>query len=120
MEITRADFVGVPSTDFDRTMAFYVDTLGLRRDQHSRSEFWVGEQCFTLWNPEWVGMEFAPSTTSQITLHVADVREARAELEAKGVEFEGEVFDTGVCHFAFFSDPDGNRLALHNRYEPYE
>jgi predicted enzyme related to lactoylglutathione lyase len=120
VEITRADFVGVPSTDFDRTMAFYVDTLGLRRDEHSPSEFWVGGQCFTLWKPEWVGMEFAPATTSQITLHVDDVVAARAELEAKGVEFDGEVFDTGVCLFAFFFDPDGNRLALHNRYKPYE
>jgi catechol 2,3-dioxygenase-like lactoylglutathione lyase family enzyme len=120
VEITRADFVGIPSTDFDRARAFYVDTLGLRRDAHSQTEFWAGDQCFTLWKPEWVGMEFAPATTSQITLHVADVPEARAELEAKGVEFEGEIFDTGVCHFAFFFDPDGNRLALHNRYRPYE
>jgi predicted enzyme related to lactoylglutathione lyase len=120
VEITRADFVGIPSTDFERTMTFYVNTLGLRRDEHSRSEFWVGEQCFTLWNPEWVGIEFAPSKTSQITLHVADVAAAREELEGKGVEFEGDIFDTGVCHFAFFSDPDGNRLALHNRYKPYE
>ncbi len=55
-----------------------------------------------------------------IALHVDDVPAARAELERKGVEFEGETVDTGVCHFAFFSDPDGNSLALHNRYKPYE
>ena len=55
-------------------------------------------------------MEFAPSTTSQIALHVADVAAARAELEAKGVEFDGEILDTGVCHMAFFNDPDGNSL----------
>jgi len=24
----------------------------------------------------------------------------------------------GVCHMAFFSDPDGNALMLHNRYAP--
>ena len=45
---------------------------------------------------------------------------ARAELEAKGVEFEGETFDTGVCHMAFFQDPDGNALMLHRRYKPRE
>jgi hypothetical protein len=28
-------------------------------------------------------------------------------------------FDTGVCHMAFFSDPDGNDLMLHHRYAPY-
>jgi hypothetical protein len=44
---------------------------------------------------------------------------ARAELEAKGVEFDGETFDTGVCHMANFTDPDGNPLTLHKRYAPY-
>jgi hypothetical protein len=28
--------------------------------------------------------------------------------------------DTGVCHMAFFTDPDGNDLMLHSRYAPYE
>jgi len=41
-----------------------------------------------------------------------------AELEAKGVEFSGETFDTGVCHMALFRDPDGNDLMLHHRYAP--
>jgi hypothetical protein len=42
----------------------------------------------------------------------------RAELESRGVEFAGGTLDTGVCHFAFFEDPDGNRLMLHRRYAP--
>jgi predicted enzyme related to lactoylglutathione lyase len=53
-------------------------------------------------------------------MHVEDVEAARAELEAKGVVFDGETFDTGVCHMAFFSDPDGNNLMLHHRYAPRE
>ena len=24
--------------------------------------------------------------------------------------------DSGVCHMAFFKDPDGNALMFHNRY----
>ena len=47
-----------------------------------------------------------------------DVAEVRAELEAKGVEFSGDILDTGVCHMAFFTDPDGNDLMLHHRYAP--
>ena len=47
-----------------------------------------------------------------------DVEEARAELEAKGVVFDGDILDTGVCHMAFFRDPDGNALMLHRRYAP--
>jgi hypothetical protein len=44
------------------------------------------------------------------------VAEARAKLEAAGVAFDGEILDTGVCHMAFFKDPDGNALMLHRRY----
>jgi hypothetical protein len=33
--------------------------------------------------------------------------------------FDGETFDSGVCHMATFADPDGNQLVLHNRYAPY-
>ena len=35
---------------------------------------------------------------------------ARTALEAKGVTFVVEMLDSGVCHQAFFSDPDGNPL----------
>ena len=38
-------------------------------------------------------------------------------LEASGVEFI-HAFDSGVCHNAFFRDPDGNALMLHLRYAP--
>jgi hypothetical protein len=36
--------------------------------------------------------------------------------EAQGVGFHGETMDSGVCHMAHFSDPDGNALMFHNRY----
>ena len=64
-------------------------------------------------------MEFAPHDASP-ALHVDDVEAARSDLEAKGVEFRGETMDTGVCHMAFFADPDGNGLMLHNRYAPQD
>ena len=67
-----------------------------------------------------MGMEFAPQKNAHPALHVDDVAAARAELEAKGVEFTGDTFDTGVCHMALFTDPDGNDLMLHHRYAPYE
>jgi hypothetical protein len=34
------------------------------------------------------------------------------------VEFRADTLDTGVCHMAFFEDPDGNALMLHHRYAP--
>jgi predicted enzyme related to lactoylglutathione lyase len=42
----------------------------------------------------------------------------RAKLEEAGVEFFGEIRDTGVCHMAFFQDTEGNALMLHRRYAP--
>ena len=52
--------------------------------------------------------------------NVDDIETSRAELEAKGVQFVGETFDTGVCKMALFRDPDGNDLMLHHRYAPRE
>ena len=116
--ITKLDFVGIPSTDSERSRAFYVDTLGLRPDPNARFECWAGEVCFGIWEPARLGKEFVPQKNAHPALHVDDVAAARAELEAKGVEFEGETFNTGVCHMALFTDPDGNDLMLHRRYAP--
>ena len=116
--VTGVDFVAVPSTDWKRSQAFYVDTLGLRPDETGKGEFWVGGTCFGIYEPTQFGMEFAPQKTAHLALHVDDIAAARTELEAKGVEFNGETLDTGVCHMAFFADPDGNNLMLHGRYAP--
>ena len=117
--IRKIDVVGIPSTDGERSRAFYVDTLGLRPDENARYEFWAGDTCFAIWYPEQFGVEYQPQANSIVLLQVDDVATARAELEAKGVQFEGETFDTGVCHMANFTDPDGNPLTLHKRYAPY-
>jgi catechol 2,3-dioxygenase-like lactoylglutathione lyase family enzyme len=120
IEVERVDFVAVPSRDGERSRQFYGETLGLRPDPKMRFEFWAGEVCFGIWEPERRGMPFAPSKNGHIALRVADVAEARKELEARGVAFNGETIDTGVCHMALFEDPDGNDLMLHRRYAPYE
>jgi catechol 2,3-dioxygenase-like lactoylglutathione lyase family enzyme len=116
--ITKLDFVGVPSRDAERSRSFYIDTLGLRPDEKGKFEFWVGETCFGIYEPESYGMEFHAQKSAHPALHVDDVAAAKAELEGKGVEFFGDILDTGVCHMAFFADPDGNNLMLHSRYAP--
>jgi catechol 2,3-dioxygenase-like lactoylglutathione lyase family enzyme len=116
--ITKVDFIGIPSQDAERSRAFYVDTLGLKPDGKARFEAWAGDTCFAIWEPEKVGFDFVPERNPTAALHVDDVAAARADLESKGVEFRGETFDTGVCHMAIFSDPDGNSLMLHHRYAP--
>jgi catechol 2,3-dioxygenase-like lactoylglutathione lyase family enzyme len=118
--ISQLDFVAVPSQDSERSRRFYGETLGLRPDRHALFEFWAGETCLGIWEPERFGMPFAPQKNAHLALHVDDVEAARAELEGKGVTFAGETLDTGVCRMAFFTDPDGNDLMLHHRYAPYE
>jgi hypothetical protein len=66
-----------------------------------------------------MGREFRQSSTA-VALRVADVAAARADLEAKGVEFQEDTIDSGVCYMAFFTDRDGNPLILHHRYAPAE
>jgi catechol 2,3-dioxygenase-like lactoylglutathione lyase family enzyme len=117
--ISKVDVVGIPSSDPERSRQFYVETLELRPDENARFEFWVGDTCFAIWNPAQFGVEYQPQANSIVLLKVDDVPAARAELESRGVLFEGETFDTGVCHMANFADPDGNPLTLHKRYAPY-
>lgn len=116
--IQGLDFVSVPSRDAERSRSFYVDTLGLKPDPKARFEFWVGETCFAIWEPEKAGFAFEPQRLAHWALHVDDIEAARAELEAKGIEFAGDALDTGVCHMALFQDPDGNAVMLHHRYAP--
>lgn len=116
--ITKLDFVAIPSRDAQRAHRFYTETLGLRPDPRGQYEVWAGDTCLSIWEPERAGMEFAPQRNGHIALHVDDVEQARADLQAKGVEFLGDTFDTPVCHMAMFRDPDGNDLMLHERFAP--
>jgi len=123
MIVERTDFISVPVTDMDRARQFYGETLGLPAVQHSEDqgfpEYQLGENVsLYLLNMENVGSSFQGPHTASIALRVPDVEEARRELEAKGVVFGGDTFDTGVCHMAFFTDPDGNAIMLHRRYAP--
>jgi catechol 2,3-dioxygenase-like lactoylglutathione lyase family enzyme len=121
VDVEQVDFVSVLTQDMPRAKTFYAETLGLPIETESENdmEFTLGQVTLDVFNPASAGQEFAPSTAG-IAIRVADVAKARAELEAKGVRFHGETLDTGVCHFAFFEDPDGNKLMLHRRYAPRE
>ena len=118
-EIKQLDFIGIPSQDAARARTFYRDVLGMRPDEHAEYESWAGDTCFAVWEPEKMGMPFVAQKGNPLPLLVEDVRATRASLEAKGVTFFGDTMDSGVCHMAFFEDPDGNQLMLHKRYAPY-
>ncbi len=117
MHVERVDFVDVPSRDLERSIAFYRDVLKLPQHPREPTEFEAGNVTLAIWRPEDQGVDFPESAAHGIALRVANVAAARAELEARGVEFVGER-DSGVCNMAFFNDPDGNSLILHRRYAP--
>ena len=79
-------------------------------------EFRVGQVTLDVFDPSSIGQQFATSPAG-IALRVPDVDAARGELEAKGVVFDGETIETGVCRQAWFKDPDGNALMLHRRFD---
>ncbi len=119
--ITGVDFVPVPTRDFPSAVEFYASTLGLpmsvHRPERHFAEFETGNLTLSVIDAEAMGLEHQVSANA-IALHVDDVAAARAQLEADGVTFQGDTFDTGVCHMAFFNDLDGNALMLHHRYAP--
>jgi catechol 2,3-dioxygenase-like lactoylglutathione lyase family enzyme len=120
VQVERTDFVSVPVTDVERATGFYRDTLGLEQvSDGGWPEFQLGENVsLYLIDPTNIGSTFHGPHTAHIALRVPDVAETREELEGRGVRFDGEILDTGVCHMAFFKDPDGNQLMLHRRYAP--
>ena len=120
MQVERVDLVSFLTQDIARARRFYAETLGLEIEtvgEHDL-EFRAGQVTLDVFDPSSIGQPFAPSPAG-LALRVRDVAAARAKLEAKGVEFDGETKDTGVCHMAFFHDPDGNALMLHRRYAPF-
>jgi catechol 2,3-dioxygenase-like lactoylglutathione lyase family enzyme len=120
--VERTDFVSVPVADMARARRFYGETLGLPpvgETDEAWPEFQLGENVsLYLIDPTNVGQQFGAPHSSSMALRVPDVATARAELEEKGVQFQGEILDTGVCHMAFFADSEGNALMLHRRYAP--
>jgi predicted enzyme related to lactoylglutathione lyase len=119
--ITGTDFIMVPTEDIDASVDFYENTLGLERSKQwgkmPAHEFETGNLTIAVMQTDAFGIEFKPHCLP-IELHVEDFEAAKAELESRGVEFEGETLDSGVCYQAFFLDPAGNSLAIHRRYAP--
>jgi predicted enzyme related to lactoylglutathione lyase len=120
--VTGVDFVSVPTRDLERAVEFYGTALGLERSvympERNYAEFETGTVTLSVVDPERMGIGEFKANRNHIALHVDDVEAARAELESRGIEFSGDIFDTGVCHMAVFDDPDGNALMLHHRYAP--
>jgi catechol 2,3-dioxygenase-like lactoylglutathione lyase family enzyme len=122
IDVQRVDYVRVPVSDIDEAKDFYGRVLGLEQNPNSPGDDWieyeVGNVTLAVMTPHTHEYEFTPLPSSTLALRVPDVAEAKAKLEAAGVEVT-EVWDSGACRGAGFSDPAGNRILLHRRYAPY-
>jgi catechol 2,3-dioxygenase-like lactoylglutathione lyase family enzyme len=121
-EVQHADFAMIVTRDKERALSFYEETLGLPRQPNAHDE-WpeveTGNLTLSVVDYRQIGREeFAPNTGA-VALRVPDVAATRSRLESEGVEFRGETLDSGVCHLAVLTDPDGNRLFVHRRYAPF-
>ena len=119
--ISGVDFVALPTKDWEAAREFYEDVLGLEFGKQwgemPAGEFETGNLTVAVMQADAFGLEFTPNAFP-VEFRVDDFDAAKAELESRGVEFRGEPIDSGVCHQAFFEDPDGNTLAIHHRYAP--
>ena len=121
MQVTGVDFMALPTQDFEASKEFYENVLGRepskRWGQMPAMEFETGNLTIAIMQSDAFGQEFRKNA-APVAFHVDDVAAARGELEAKGIDFVADTMDSGVCHMAIFTDPDGNPLMLHHRYAP--
>jgi catechol 2,3-dioxygenase-like lactoylglutathione lyase family enzyme len=119
--ITGTDFITVSTEDIQKATDFYGNVLGLTEGKRWGNmpavEYETGNLTIAVMQSDAFGLVFH-ANTHPIEFHVDDFEGAKAELESRGVTFEGDVIDSGVCWQTFFADPDGNALAIHHRYAP--
>jgi CreA protein len=110
VKIMKVDSVTFPVKDYVKSAKWYSDTLGLaeiwRMDDRKGVGFGVGDNSATI-------NLFQDPAPAQLIIQVERVADARQELEAKGIRFEGPTQTLpGIGMLAGFRDPDGNRVAL--------
>jgi len=117
--IKHIAYTAYPSSDVARTRAWYEDVLGLRfagpyieDGVEKYNEAHLGEGCFSLMAPEWVGRE--PGSAAGVVFEVDDIERTVRDLREKAVQV-GHIEDLPTCKSAALSDPEGNKLTLHEK-----
>lgn len=118
--IAGISLVIIPSTDQDRSIDFYVDSLGFEK----RTDVAFGDKYrwVEVYPPSGTtGIALAPprpgdptGVQTGITLTTDDVDVTHAELQSRGVDVDAEVsrMEDPVPPMFWFRDPDGNSLLV--------
>ncbi len=117
MAIREIAFTGTPVTDIKRAREFYEGTLGFVPTMESAGGLWVeyeiGSGTFGIgcYGDAWV-----PSSQGTcIAFEVDDLAKDVLRFKALGVPIAMDVTETPICRFAIISDPDGNKIMLHQQ-----
>ena len=116
--------VMLPTRDASRAQEFYERRLGLPLQGTNDA---AGETAFRLAGGSLLVLRLLPDSTpapnTAVSFEVSDIATEIAELESRGVTFEDydlpgfttvdHVFDDGSVKAAWFLDPDGNILCVH-------
>jgi catechol 2,3-dioxygenase-like lactoylglutathione lyase family enzyme len=113
----KLELIGVPVTDVDSAIEFYVEKCGFNLDHdHTVSD----EIRFVQITPPGSACSIAfgkgvsemkPGSLDGLQCVVKDAADAREELAGRGVE-ASEVDEQPWGRFVYFKDPDGNGWAL--------
>ena len=111
MDIKKIDSVTISVRDLEAASRFYTEKLGLpeiwRMEERKSRGFGVGDNSAT------INIEQSKGPGMALIIQVERVDEARRELEAKGIGFDGAtetIPEIGML--ASMRDPDGNKLLL--------
>jgi predicted enzyme related to lactoylglutathione lyase len=113
----------LPVSDMDRAARFYMDTLGL----HQKATGADGSRIFDAGNGDAIGLlpseAGSQSKHTVLSFEVSDIAGEVRELEGRGVSFADydlpglktvdHIAEMGGERAAWFSDPDGNILCIH-------
>ena len=120
--ISHVKFVSIPTSNQDRSLAFYTEKLGFKlvTDQpYDDKQRWIelrigsSDTRFVLFtaddHADRMGKSFAGA------LACNDVQKTYDELVAKGVEFVGPPEKQPWGTYAVFKDPDGTQFVLSSK-----
>jgi predicted enzyme related to lactoylglutathione lyase len=113
----------LPVSDMDRAARFYGDTLGL----HQKATGADGSRIFDAGNGDAIGLmpaeSGAQSAHTVLSFEVSDIASEIRDLEGRGVRFAdydlpdlktvNHIAEMGTEKAAWFSDPEGNILCIH-------
>ena len=117
MKLQKAAFMAFPASDFEASLSFYRDALGLPLVKEGKDDFsrFAHFDCsgFGVHIYEWK-KPFNRAHTG-LQMYVDDVDALHAELQSKGVKFSGEIRDElWGGRVVIVADPDGNLFDLLN------